>query len=210
MYTTQPIILSTSGAVAGGALSAGASLYSGSVQEQMTSDAFTVAARQLSSLTERDQIREAVFLDALQQTANDPNKTDNPTTAEIEGRCHWPTPTDSEANEVVPGDPNDADGDGIKNERISCFEYWWDRRIKQIRDGFPSVRSDVEAFLNGPFSAFEAQAEATYLCQDVSRGERCGDQICDPDEQCGWASICEQDCGICPVMEGGSGDGGEE
>lgn len=192
-------IVSVPGAVAGGTMAAGSSIYSGAIQEQMTSDGFTVAAKGISGLPERDQIRESVFLSALSQTVNDPNKTDNTTTTDrIEGACFWPTPVDEVGKVVVPGDPNDADADGNKTESIPCFEYWWDQRITKLKEQMPQLQADVEAFLNGPMSTFEAQAEATY----GGGGSRCGDSVCDFDENCGWASQCPADCGSC----GGGGD----
>lgn len=182
--------ISSTGLVASGTLAVGGGLYSGAVQEQMTSDAFTVAAKGISGLPELDQIRESVFLNALALTVNDPNRTakDEHDTA----ACYWPTPVDDVGKVQVIGDPNDADADGNKTESIPCFEYWWDQRITKLKEGIPQLQADVEAFLNGPMSTFETAAETTYL--GSGGGSRCGDQVCDPDEYCGWVNQCETDC----------------
>lgn len=178
-------------------LSAASSLYAGAMREQMTSDAFSVTARQLNALPEYDRIRESVFLDALNRTVDDPNRTAK-NRGDTAG-CYWPT-LDPDAV----GDPNDADGDGNKTEQIPCFEYWIDRRVAKLKEGLPQVGAAITAFLNGPLTTFETQAEAAY----GGGGSRCGDQVCETDEECGWASVCEQDCGVCPSSDGGGGDGG--
>ena len=184
----SPAMASTSGAIAGGALSAGSSLYSGSVKEQMTSDAFTVAAKALSGLPEKDSIREIVFLQSLGQTVNDPNRTANANNPNDTGACYWP------AKVPVSGDPFDANANGNTKESIPCFEYWWDRRVDQLKQPLTTLGGDVEAFLNGPLAAFEGSTQATVLC---GGNIRCGDGACEFDEQCGWASQCPADCGAC-------------
>lgn len=177
----------TVGGIAGGALSAGGSLFTAAVKEQMTSDAFEVAARRLNGLPEHDHIREQIFLQVLPQVVDDPNVTN--------GTCRFPGPV------AVTGDPLDTDGDGDKTEQIPCFQHWQEQRITNLKDLLEQLRPEVEAFLNGPMSTFEAQAEATYL--SCSGPSRCGDQVCDFDEQCGWVNQCETDCGSC----GGTGSG---
>ena len=196
-----PVVISlpVNGAAIGGAVGstasvAGTSLYAGSVKEQMTADAFSVAARRLSGLQERDSTREGVFLQALAQTANDPNRTANANDPNDTAACYWP------AKVQVSGDPNDADADGNITESIPCFEYWWDRRVEQLKQPLTTLRADVDAFLTGPLAAFEAQAEAAY----GGGGSRCGDGTCDSDENCGWANECPADCGAC-----GSGETAE-
>jgi hypothetical protein len=201
------VVPSVSGAVAGVALSAASSLYSGAMQEQIISDAFSVMARQLNGLPGHDRVRESVFLDALPRLVDDPNKTDDPTTSESEGSCHWPTPTDPEAGELVPGDPQDADGDGNTTESIPCFEYWIDRRIVKLKEGLPEVGAAIQAFLDGPVSTFETQAEAAFRGSGAAASQ-CGDPVCDYDEACGFINECEIDCGVCP-SEGGGGSESE-
>lgn len=170
--------------VAGGSSAVGGSVYHGVTEQMKTEDSFTVAAKAISGLPERDQIRESVFLQAFSQTVKDPNLTD--------GTCHWPTPEDAEGIVQVTGDPDDHDADGDRAEQIPCFRYWWDQRIVNLKAKFPELQADIEAFLNGPMTTFETAAEATYLSRGA--GSRCGDQVCDFDESCGWVNQCESDC----------------
>ena len=138
----------TIGGVAGGAVAVGSNVFNAYVQEQMTSDAFSSAVKALNGLPERDQLRENVFLTVLAQTLDDPNRTT--------GACYWPVKTE------VTGDPFDANGNGNVQETISCFEYWFERRVATLKEGIPEARAPIEAFLGGPLAAMVQAAERTF------------------------------------------------
>ena len=111
----------TVGAVAGGTLSASASVYNKHVDERMTAAAFDAAARALSGLPEYDQYREGVSLQALSRTIDDPN--------EIQ-------------------DGRDSDEDGDTEEQVPYFQYWWDERIELYKKIVPILQSLTQGFLN--------------------------------------------------------------
>ena len=149
VITSFPSALgATIGSVAGGAMAVGSNVFNQYVQQQMVSDAIASAAKALNGLPERDQFRENVFLTVLAQTLDDPNRTT--------GACYWPVKTE------VTGDPFDANGNGNVQETISCFEYWFERRVATLKEGIPAARAPIEAFLGGPLATFQAAAERTY------------------------------------------------
>ncbi|MBI3319011.1 MAG: hypothetical protein HYZ89_00260 [Candidatus Omnitrophica bacterium] len=193
------------GMAIGGAVALTSSVYNAYSQEQRSIDNFTEAVRRLRNLAERDSFREQVFLQALTQTVNDPNRTADAKNPNDTAACYWPTPDDPVGNVVIPGDPGDANANGNNTESIPCFEYWQDQRTTKLQQMLPQLRKDVQAFFDGPMSTFETAAEATY---QVGGGSSCGDGTCDFDEQCGWVNVCEQDCGVCPSSSDGGGDDG--
>jgi len=87
--------------------SAGSSIYKEAVQQKMKSDVMNSFSNALSSLADRDAYREGTFLSVLSQTVDDPNETP---------------------------DIYDSDGDGDTTEKISYFQYWWDERIKALKE----------------------------------------------------------------------------
>ena len=187
-YAAAYSLGATIGGIAGGTLVIGSSIYNQAMKEQMLSAAFSAAVKALNGLPERDHFRESVFLRALTQTVSDPNKAD--------GTCHWPGPV------AASGDPFDTDGDGNLTEQIPCFQYWWDRRVAQLKAGVPELRSIAEDFL-GDMATFRTAAEATYKPGTCATRPpppppgSCGDTICNGSDTC---SNCPGDCGPCPCV----------
>ena len=148
--TGSVIVPASAGAVAANtALIAGAALYNQSVESRMTSDAFAAAAKALNGLPEYDQYREGVFLQALSQTIDDPNTV---------------------------ADAYDSDGDGDTQEKVPYFQYWWDRRIQELKNIIPTLKSLTDNFVKGPLSDAQefAKEQYTVSCtRDADEGVIC-------------------------------------
>ena len=116
-------------AVIGVTLAIASNIYTAYAKDAMTGDAMAAAAKALSGLPETQRIRESVFLKALSETIDDPNK--------------------------VP-DVNDSDGDGDSTELVPSFQYCWDRRVSDLKAGNAAFGSQAEqavrAFLTNPDS----------------------------------------------------------
>jgi hypothetical protein len=118
---------SEAGAILGITLSAGASLYTAYVRDQMLQDAMNRFVKVLNGLPEKDSWREGVFLQVLSSTVDDPNKIQ---------------------------DEFDSDGDGDTQELVPYFQYWWDRHIDFLKGRLPSGLSVISRFLNNYFNPF--------------------------------------------------------
>lgn len=121
------------------ALSVGSTLYNASVAEQNLSAAFAAAAKALSGLPEYDRYREGVFLQALSQTVDDPNKDT---------------------------DTADVDGDGETDDKISHFLNWWDSRINAIKTALPNLKELVKNFVQGTLKDFKDYAKEQYTREE--------------------------------------------
>lgn len=130
------------GAIGGGVLSPMSNIYMAVVADQMTSAAFSAAAKALSGLPEYDRYREGVFLQALSQTIDDPNKTQ---------------------------DIYDFDGDGDTQEKVPYFQYWWDRRTAELKGIVPTLKSLTQNFINAPLTDFQNSAKNQYtqICSTI-------------------------------------------
>ena len=164
---TPVLATSTSGAIAGGTLATGATVYNPTVEEQRREANFNREVEGLRARPgERDQLRNAILHRLFSRTVDDPNEVEDPQT----------------------------------HAKRPAFDVWWEEREERFQALFPLIMADVQAFLDGPMTTFETQAEAAYLAGGASQ---CGDGVCAFDEGCGWVNECPVDCGVCP-SEGGS------
>lgn len=127
------------GAVAGGALAAGSNILSGVVQEQISSDAFARVSKSLTGLPDYDRIREGMFLQALSQVVDDPNRVQ---------------------------DVNDSDGDGDTQEQVPAFQHWIDTRATGLKRGIAGERPEgpiVQAFMNDTLEPFRRKVHDTFI-----------------------------------------------
>ena len=125
----------TVGAVLGVTLAAASSIYSAYAKDAMLGDAMAAAVKALNGLPDQDRYRESIFLQALSQTVDDPNKVQ---------------------------DTVDSDGDGNTEEYVPAFQVWWDNRIEVLKANSnvdpAGARDRIEAFLgtnNTPVAEFE-------------------------------------------------------
>lgn len=127
--------ISTTGALLGAgvaALTAASSLFTDSVRAQM---GLAETAKALSGLPEPERIRESAFFQAFSQVIDDPNKTN--------GACYFP-----EHTVVNPPDPDDANLNGKTDDVISCFAFWWNRRVMALKGQANAVASDLAEIIN--------------------------------------------------------------
>ena len=125
-----------------GVIAAAGIIYQDSVAMQMTAEGMKDISAQLSGLPELDRIRESVFLQALSQTVDDPNKAP---------------------------DTYDSDGDGDTQKVVPYFQYWFDRRTAELENIVPQLKLYTEAFVNGPLTDFRDFAETQYTNGPFSR-----------------------------------------
>ncbi len=129
----------TAGAVAGGGLSASSSLYNAYVANQNLAAAFSAASRMLNGLPEYDRYRESVFLQAFSQTVDDPNKR---------------------------LDSGDLNANGVVNEKVPNFIYWWNTRTENLKAGImPNLISIANPFFNTTLRGF-----ADYIDNEIHQG----------------------------------------
>ena len=121
------LIPSAAGAVAGGALSASASLYNAYVADQNQAAAFTAAARMLNGLLDYDRYRESVLLQVFSQTVDDPNK-------DI--------------------DVDDLNGNGDITDKVSHFLYYWAGRMSYLKGIIPALKTITSSFFQGALPTF--------------------------------------------------------
>lgn len=114
-------------AAGGAALSAASSIYTGAVQEQVTSKAFAAFARATRDLPDYERVREQAIFRVLSQVVDDPNRTSGTDPNRPSGTCHWDSPV------VVRGDPLDSDGNGDTTESIPCFQHWWAQHLQNVK-----------------------------------------------------------------------------
>jgi len=122
------------GAGLGATLAAASNIYTAYAKDAMIGDAMAAAVKALQGLPETDRIRESIYLQALSSTIDDPNKI---------------------------ADTYDSDGDGNTTEKVSNFQYCWDRRIVALKQGalqaYNQQQTVVTAFLrdaNSPVQKF--------------------------------------------------------
>ncbi|MDO9574699.1 MAG: pilus assembly protein TadG-related protein, partial [Candidatus Contubernalis sp.] len=116
------------GAIAGGTLAAASAVYNAYVADQDQAAAIAAASRSLNGLPDYDLCRESIFLQVFSQTVDDPNKD---------------------------MDTSDLDGDGKIDEKISHFLYYWDDRIKYLKEVIPTLKSITDNFVNGTLEDFK-------------------------------------------------------
>lgn len=174
--TVAPTIISPTayalGAAALTSLTVGATIYNGYIADQITADAMRALAKAMNGMPERKSIRESVFYEALTKTVDDPNVTADPKAEQDDparhARCYWFDPE----GEEIPGDPYDSDGDGITDESIPCFQYFWDRRIQAIKDhmlGKVNLVGKVGKFMKN-LDTFTKYVKAIYSRKKKSGG----------------------------------------
>jgi len=122
-------------AVAGAGLAVASNLYTASVQDQVRAAAFAKVSKLLSGLPEFEQFREGTMFSAFIQTVDDPT--------------------------FVP-DTTDFDEDGKTDDQISAFLHAWEQRLIGIIATLGPLTQDVQAFFNGPLTAFNNVAKATF------------------------------------------------
>lgn len=127
----------TIGAIALGAITTAAAVYNQSVTAKRVGENMATLSKQLSGLPEYEGTREGVLLNALNQVVDDPTITDPDKSVDC-GK----DPVVS----VQGGDPLDLDGDGVYNEKVSCFDYWWYNHITDLKSSITSYKDLVTDF----------------------------------------------------------------
>ncbi|MBI2495481.1 MAG: Tad domain-containing protein [Candidatus Omnitrophica bacterium] len=121
----------TAGGIGGAALSAGSSVYTAVVQDQIRADAVTQAGKALNGLPEHERFRESVMFQAFLQTVDDPNEE---------------------------ADAADSDEDGDRGEKVPAFQVAWAARKEDMAGTVEDrMRPATIRFLN-ELAAFEAVA----------------------------------------------------
>ncbi len=118
--------------------------------DRMECDTFEKIGKKMMGLREDRRYREAAFFDALTRTVDDPNTTQ---------------------------DIHDSDSDGIIDEEVPVFQYWWDLRIKELKGMYSSLLPRIEEFVYGPLTAFHDSAEKQINHYPPPRGNLCRQEI---------------------------------
>ncbi|MDD5004883.1 MAG: hypothetical protein PHS93_00025 [Candidatus Omnitrophica bacterium] len=126
------------------------------------SKAISSFVNSINSLGDRDAYREGTFLTALSQLVDDPNMTPSDLVV------------DCGSGPVTGGDPCDSDGDGDTQESVPRFQFWWDRRIFELKQSLGTIFEGIKRFWdqdnNGAMPVFN-----TFLKNDamafLNRGE---------------------------------------
>ena len=129
------------GAVAGVTLSAASSIYSAYAKDAMQDAAMADAVRKLNGLPEGTRYRESIFLQALSQTVDDPNKA---------------------------VDTYDSDGDGDTAEEVPYFQIWWDNRIAFLKGEYAVSLEEAKEVVNA-FIQLYPSSSAKYSFQGAVR-----------------------------------------
>jgi len=144
-YATCVVI----GASLGAALAIACNVYSAYAKDQMLGDAMDAAVKALNGLPKKQRIRESVFLQALSQTIDDPNKTSQYFYYNYDTNVYNQLCADCDFNPETPdtcaGDPCDSDGDGDTAEMVPNFQYCWDRRISDLHNQLEVNRNIEQA-----------------------------------------------------------------
>lgn len=159
------------GAAAGVTLAAGSNLYNTSVSEQAVTNALSEAHKAVNGLMDYDRFRESVFLQALTQVVDDPEKVID--------------------NGGIKGEYNeDLDGDGETTDETLRFYQWWDGRVKGLKVIVPILKGIIEGYFNGPFTNFRNFCEQQYTqqCQTYSNNDDSGSSIL-----CTFGPLCRQE-----------------
>jgi hypothetical protein len=118
---------SLTGAVVGGGLAASTATYNAYVADQNQSAAFAAASQMLNGLPDYDRFRESIFLQVFSQTVDDPNKD---------------------------MDSDDLNGNGITNEKVPHFLYYWNDRTNHLKSIIPTLQNITNTFFNGTLKDF--------------------------------------------------------
>lgn len=161
------------GMIGTGVMGIGTTIYKAVSEMSATDKSLSEAARALNGLPETDTYRESVFLNALSQTIEDQNTT------KTMGICKT-----NEDGTVYNCDPHDADNDGDKDEVISYFSYWWDRRIKDLKSLFPKLQSRTQDLIkcDTEYQLYKCEAKN-------NKGGNCEDK---KDEDC-WQTKAQNE-----------------
>jgi hypothetical protein len=197
-YATCVVI----GASLGATLAIASNIYTAYAKDQMLGDAMAAASKALNGLPKEQRIRESIFLQALSQTIDDPNKTSQYSYYNQEGYERYGVCTDCNNDGTIDpatecgGDPCDSDGDGNIEEIVPNFQYCWDRRISdlhnqvEVNKNIEQAIEETRKFLGigygggqdsqSPVRKFEWASEQflTYLHQAVTLTE-CISESCD-------------------------------
>ncbi len=141
-----------------GSLTVAGTIFNAAMTETDSATAFRSITRQLNGLSEESRIRETVLFSALSQTVEDPNKTDANTVWYAKGQ--WQDSNgvwqhfDGDTPLVGPN-PFDAELDGNTQKKVSKFVWWWDQRVRAIKeDEGAAVNAAAYNFVNGPLKNF--------------------------------------------------------
>lgn len=145
--TSSLSVVSTStlwGAIGTGVMNLGSTIYTGISAAAALDKSLSQAAKALNGLPEKDIYREQVFLNALSQAVDDdPNSTSSQYVELYEDTdCdgikdkYYCTDEDGDGDKEN-CDPHDANRNGDKNEAVSYFSYWWERRVKELKKAVP-------------------------------------------------------------------------
>jgi len=152
-----PEMAQTIGSAANMALTAGSGLYRASKVQDSLSQAMRQYARQISGLGNNESIKESIFLSALSQVVDDPQKTD----ANFSSACNGQQ-NDLNGDGIITedekdkgGDPCDSDGDGDIKESVSYFQILWDRRLRALKAATDEDFEFVEDFWDDDLSNFK-------------------------------------------------------
>ena len=134
-------IPSTTGAIVGVSLAAGANIYTGAMSDKSMEAGMEHFAKALGGLPDYESVREGVFLYVFSGTVDDPNKVQ---------------------------DTNDIDCDGKIDDEIPQFSVWWDEHIKDLKASLGSGVDVIADFLNNSLKPFKDTTEE--FVSGVDRG----------------------------------------
>lgn len=131
-FTGIGAILGVPMIIGGIALVAG-TIYNEYAMQRMTANAIAAAAKALNGLPERDRFEQGAIYIALMATVDD--KSDHQ-------------------------DVNDSDADGDITERVPTFQWWWDERIRRLKEeSVDTLGILISNFINGPLADFNSFAK---------------------------------------------------
>ena len=183
------------GMISTGVMGLGSTLYKAMSEANAVDQGFSQAAKVLNGLPQRDIYRESVFLNVFSQTIDDPNRTDSKYVQLFEDTdCDGKK--DTHYCVAKPGagrkencDPHDFNGNGDKDEAVPYFQYWWERRVDQLKKVIPELELMTQDFVSinqcpsgsgctrtaydyagycdnqQPLSDFQASAQAAFTTQ---------------------------------------------
>lgn len=131
------------GAIGTGVFGLGSNIYTAVSAASALDKSLSQAAKALNGLPEKDSYREQVFLNALSQAVDDdPNLTssqyvDLSEDTDCDGEKEYYCMDKDLDGDKENCDPHDANRNGDKNEAVSYFSYWWERRVKELKKVVP-------------------------------------------------------------------------